>query len=60
MVAMFYKAGLQKTNREEFKMKKVTKRKCDQLYNKWKGSDNLFNGWIDKKAQCERVNIFHT
>ena len=50
MVAMFYKAGLQKTNQEEFKMKKVTKRKCDQLYNKWKGSDNLFNGWIDKKA----------
>ena len=53
MVAVFYKAALQKTNQEEFKMKKVTNRKCNKLYNKWKGSDNLFNSWIHKKSQCK-------
>ena len=25
------------------------KRKGDKLYVKWKGYDNLFNSWIDKK-----------
>ena len=29
--------------------KKVFKRKGDKLYVKWKGYDNSFNSWIDKK-----------
>ena len=28
---------------------KVTKRKDDTVYVKWKGYDNSFNSWIDKK-----------
>ena len=28
---------------------KVIKRKGDKLYVKWKGYDNSFNNWIDKK-----------
>ena len=30
-------------------MQKVIKRKGDKLYVKWKGYDNSFNSWIDKK-----------
>ena len=33
----------------EFKVEKVMKRKGDKLYVKWKGYDNSFNSWIDKK-----------
>ena len=40
---------MQKTNQKEFRIEKVMKRKCDKLYVKWKGSDNSFNSWIDKK-----------
>ena len=29
--------------------RKVLKRKGDKLYVKWKGYDNSFNSWIDKK-----------
>ena len=25
------------------------KRKCDKIYVKWKGYDNSFNSWINKK-----------
>ena len=45
----FYEKELQKTNQEEFRIEKVIKRKGDKLYVKWKGYDNLFNSWIDKK-----------
>ena len=34
-----------KKNSEE----KVLKKKGDKLYVKWKGYDNSFNSWIDKK-----------
>ena len=30
-------------------MENVIKRKGDKLYVKWKGYDNSFNSWIDKK-----------
>ena len=39
----------QKKNQKEFRMKKLIKRKGDNLYVKWKDYDNYFNGWIDKK-----------
>ena len=45
----FYEKELQKTNQEEFKIEKVTKRKGVKIYVKWKGYDNSFNSWIDKK-----------
>ena len=45
----FYKKELQKINQQEFRIEKVIKKKGDNLYAKWKGYDNSFNRWIDKK-----------
>ena len=45
----FYEKELQKTNQKEFRIQKVLKRKGDKLYVKWKGYDNRFNSWINKK-----------
>ena len=45
----FYEKELQKTNQEEFRIEKVIKGKGDKIYVKWKGYDNSFNSWIDKK-----------
>ena len=45
----FYEKELQKTRQEKFRIEKVIERKGDKLYVKWKGYDNSFNGWIDKK-----------
>ena len=45
----FYEKELQKTSQEKFRINKVLKRKGDKLYNKWKGYDNSFNSWINKK-----------
>ena len=49
IIGTFYEKELQKTNQQEFKFEKVIKRKGDKLYVKWKGYDNSFNSWIDKK-----------
>ena len=46
----FYEKELQRTNQEEFIIEKVIKKKRDKLYVKWKGYDNSFNSWIDKKV----------
>ena len=45
----FYEKELQKTNQEEFRIEKVIKRIGDKMYVKWKGNDNSFNSWTDKK-----------
>ena len=45
----FYEKELQKANQEEFRIEKVSKRKVDKIYVKWKGYDNSFNSGIDKK-----------
>ena len=45
----FYEKELQKTSQEKFRIEKVLKRKGDKLCVKWKGYDNSFNSWIDKK-----------
>ena len=45
----FYEKELQKTSQEKFRIEKVLKRKGDKLHVKWKGYDNRFNSWIDKK-----------
>ena len=49
IIGTFYEKELQKTNQKEFRIEKVIKRKGDKLYVKWKGYDNSFNSWIDKK-----------
>ena len=45
----FYEKELQKTNQKEFRIGKVIKKKGDKLYVKWKGYDDSFNRWINKK-----------
>ena len=47
-VRTFYQK-MQKTNKKEFRVEKIIKRKSDQLYGKWKGYNNLLNSWLDKK-----------
>ena len=55
----FYEKELQKTNQKEFRIEKVLKRKGDKLYVKWKGYNNSFNSWINKKDLMQkRVNTF--
>ena len=36
---------------QEFRVEKIIKRKSDKLYVIWKGYDNSFNSWIDKKDE---------
>ena len=48
-VGTFYKKEFQKAKQKVFRVEKVIKRKGDKLYVKWKGYDNSFNSWIDKK-----------
>ena len=45
----FEEKELQKTRQQKFRIEKILKRKNDKLYVKWKGYDNSFNSWIDKK-----------
>ena len=45
----FFEKELQTTNQKKFRKEKVLKRKGDKLYVKWKGYDNSFNSWINKK-----------
>ena len=36
--------------KNEFRIEQVIKRKSDKLYAKWKGYNNSFNSWVDKKG----------
>ena len=49
VVGTFFEKELQNTNQKVFRVVKVIKRKGDKLYGKWKGYNNLFNSWINKK-----------
>ena len=49
IIGAFYEKELQKTNKKELKIEKMIKRKGDKLCVKWKGYDNSFNSWVDKK-----------
>ena len=49
IVGSFYEKELQKINQKEFRIEKLIKRKGNKLYFKWKGYNNSFNSWIDKK-----------
>ena len=49
IIGTFYEKELQSTNQQKFRIEKVIKRKGNKLHVKWKGYDNSFNTWIDKK-----------
>ena len=49
IIGTFYEKELQKSNQKEFRIEKVLKKKGEKLYVKWKGYDNSFNSWTDKK-----------
>ena len=49
IIGTFHEKELQKIDQQEFRIEKVIKKKGDKLYIKWKGYDNSFNNWIDKK-----------
>ena len=49
IVGSFYEKELQETNQKKFRIEKVIKRKRNKLYVKWKGYNNSFNSWIDKR-----------
>ena len=49
IIGSFYEREFQKTNRKEFRIEKVLKRKGDKLYVKCKRYNNSFNSWINKK-----------
>ena len=49
IIGSFYEKELQKTSQEKFRLEKVLKRKGNKLYVKWKGYDNRFNSWVNKK-----------
>ena len=56
VVETFYKKELQKINEREFRFEKVIQN-SDKLYVKWKGYDNSFDSWIDKKIS---TSIYYT
>ena len=49
IIGTFYEKELQGTNQQKFRIEKIIKRKGNKLYVKWKGYNNSFNSWIDKK-----------
>ena len=50
IVGTLHEKEFQKTNQKELKIEKLIKRKGDKLYYKWKGYNNSFNSWVDKKG----------
>ena len=49
IVGSSYGKELQKTNQKELRFEKGIKRKGNNLYVNWKGYNNSFHSWIDKK-----------
>ena len=49
IIESFYEKELERTNQKEFRIEKILKRKGGKLYVKWKGYNNYFNSWINKK-----------
>ena len=49
IIGTFYEKELQKVNEKEFRIEEVIKKKGNKLCVKWKGYDNSFNNWTDKK-----------
>ena len=53
IIGSFCEQELQKNSQKKSGIVKVLKRKGDKMYVKWKGCDNRFNSWIDKKTSNE-------
>ena len=49
ILGTFCQKKLRKVNQKEFTVEKLIKRTSEKLYFKWKGYNNSFNSWIDKK-----------
>ena len=49
IMEVFTKKNFRKRIKKNSESKKVIKRKGNKLYVKWKGYNNSFNSWIDKK-----------
>ena len=49
LLVILKETELWKTNKKEFRAEKVIKRKNHKLYVKWKGYNNYFNSWTDKR-----------
>ena len=45
----FYEQELQKTNLILYVIEEIIKTKNDKIFVKWRGYNNSFNSWIDKK-----------
>ena len=45
----FYEKELESTNQQKFRIERIIRRKDDKLYVKWKGCNDSFNSWINKK-----------
>ena len=58
IIGSFYEKELQKNNQKEFRIEKILKRKGDKLYVKWKGYDNSFNSWINKKDILQKMREY--
>ena len=58
IVGMFFEKELKKTNQTVFSVEKRINRKGDKLYIKWKGHDNSFNSWFDKKDHWSLNHLF--
>ena len=48
IVGSFYEKELQKTNQKKCRIEMIQK-KGNKLYVKWKGYNNSFNSWTNKK-----------
>ena len=49
ITGIFYEKDLQKPNQKKIRIEKIIEKKGGKLYVKWKGYDNSFNCWINKK-----------
>ena len=49
LLKSFAKKNGKKINQKGLRVEKLIKRKGDKLYVRWKGCNNSFNSWIDKK-----------
>ena len=58
-IGTLYEKELQETNQQRIRTEKVTKRNGNKLYGKWKGYDNSFNSWIDKKDLIENEILLY-
>ena len=49
LLEVFMKRIAKKKKKQDLRIEKEIKGKGDKLYVKWKGYDNCFISWIDKK-----------